>query len=316
MKSNLAFLTLLTLMLSACGAIDKESTPADSRFSSDPRLLTPLRLPDVSISIVKTAQIKTLDAFFVSGGSWTHSRIGAHSAIFVRHPQGNFLFDSGLGDHIDEQFKESMPFWLRPLMSYDKLKSARAMLADDPESKRIRMIILSHLHWDHASGIKDFPDAEIWTTQAEYKMAMDPHTPERAFIKSQYRGPAVKWKFIQFNDMPYENFSRSLDVYHDGSIVLVPLPGHTPGAIGMFLNLRSGKRFFFTGDTTWALEGFKKPAHKFWISSLIVDDNKAVTEQSILKVHRLMGEYPDMFIVPAHDNTVQSSIGFYPEIIH
>lgn len=316
MKANLACITLVMFILAGCGAIDEDESQANSGFSRDSRLLAPEHLTDVSFSIVKTARVKTLDALFVSGGSWTETRIGAHSAIFVRHPQGNFLFDSGLGDHIDEQFRVSMPFWLKPLMSYDKLKSARATLADNPEHNRIRMIILSHLHWDHAGGIKDFPAAEIWTTQAEYEMAMDPHTPERAFIKSQYQGPAIKWKFIRFNDTHYENFSRSLDVYHDGSIVLVPLPGHTPGAIGMFVNLRSGKRFFFTGDTTWALEGFKKPAHKFWIASLIVDDNKAVTEQSILKVHRLMREYPDMTIVPAHDNTVQSSIGFYPEFIH
>lgn len=316
MKLIFTYLTLTLFILTGCDAIDEGKVQANANFSKDLRLQTPERLPEVSLSIIKTAQLKTLDALFVSGGSWIKPRMGVHSAIFVRHPQGNFLFDSGLGEHVDEQFKASMPFWLKPLMSYDKLKSARTVLVNEPKDNKIRMIILSHLHWDHASGIKDFPAAEIWTTQAEYNMAMDPHTPERAFIKSQFDGPKINWHFIQFNNTPYENFKQSLDVYQDGSIVLVPLPGHTPGAIGMFVNLRSGKRLFFTGDTTWALEGFQKPAHKFWISSLLVDDSKSVTEQSILKVHKLMREYPAMNIVPAHDYNVQEALGFYPEFIH
>src|SRR5262249_38058217 len=49
---------------------------------------------------------------------------------------------------------------------------------------------------------------------------------------------------------------------NDGSVALAPLPGHTTGSTGVFVNLRSGKRYLFTGDLTWALEGFKLPAER------------------------------------------------------
>ena len=307
-----AFLLLPALAVFGCGAINVSQYSGDSAFAKDMRLQLPKRLPDVSFSIIKTAESKTLEAFFYSGGSWTTARVGAHSAILVRHPLGAFLFDTGLGNNVDEQFQENMPFWLKPFMAYQKFGSAQVLLAEEVKKNPIRTIILSHLHWDHASGINDFPDAEVWTTRQEYDWAMGPGAPEGRYIQSQFSGKEVKWRFIQFEQVPYENFEQSLDVFRDGSVVLVPLPGHAPGAIGMFVNLRSGKRLFAAGDTTWTLEGFQLPAHKFWISSLLVDHDKRETEQAILKVRRLMQEYPQMLIVPTHDEKAQGNIGFFP----
>jgi N-acyl homoserine lactone hydrolase len=44
-------------------------------------------------------------------------------------------------------------------------------------------------------------------------------------------------------------------VWGDGSIVLVPAPGHTPGSIVAFIALPTGKRYALIGDLTWQLEG-------------------------------------------------------------
>jgi glyoxylase-like metal-dependent hydrolase (beta-lactamase superfamily II) len=100
--------------------------------------------------------------------------------------------------------------------------------------------------------------------------------------------------------------------YGDGSIVFVPLPGHTPGSIGMFVNLRSGKRFFFIGDLTWALEGVELPAERPWISRKLVDRDEAQVRASIIKVHRLSKRYPELVIVPAHDRRVYDRIANFP----
>ncbi len=200
-------------------------------------------------------------------------------------------------------------------MAYQKHQSAQTLLVDEFKKHPLQRIILSRLHWDHASGIKDFPGAEIWTTKEEYEWAMSPKAPEGIYIHSQYSGADIKWRFIEFGRVAYENFDQSLDVFRDGSVVLVPLPGHTVSGIGMFVNLKSGKRFFFTGDTTWTVEGFQIPAHKFWISSLLVDQNKTEVERTILKVRRLMQAYPEMLVVPTHDDEAQRAIGFFPKFI-
>ena len=306
---------LSAFILTGCGSINDSLRPGDAPFVKDARLQKAADLPDVSLSIVKTAESHTREALFYAGGSWFKSRVGAHSAVLVKHPQRTLLFDTGLGNKADAQFDAGMPFWLKPFMAYDNHQSAQTLLVDETRTAPVQQIILSHLHWDHASGIKDFPDAEVWTTREEYEGAMRPDAPEEIYIPSQYSGQTIHWHFIQFEQRAYENFDRSLDVFHDGSVVLVPLPGHTLGAVGMFVNLRSGKRFFFTGDATWAVEGFQIPAHKFWASALLVDQDQQETARTVLKVRRLMHEYPEMVIVPTHDNKAQSAIGFFPKFI-
>lgn len=290
--------------------IDMGAYPA-AAFHRDPRLARPSELPPVSFAIVKTGGTNSVAALLYDGGNWLEPRMGAHAAILVKHAKAVFLFDTGLGIHVDAQFAK-LPFWLRPLMAYDLNGTARDQLA--AHNQEIHDIFVSHLHWDHASGIKDFPAANVWTTPIERETAKQVN-PGIGYINSQYDDDQIKWRDLQFVDAPYENFSQSVDYFGDGSVVFVPLPGHTPGSIGMFVNMRSGQRYFFTADTTWTLEGFQRPADKFWFSSAIVDQDKLKTRESIAKVNRLMAQYPKLVVVPAHDHRVQERIGFFPTFV-
>jgi len=49
-----------------------------------------------------------------------------------------------------------------------------------------------------------------------------------------------------FPDAPYNGFSRSLDVYGDGSVVLVPITERAQFRTGMIVNLPSGRKILFT----------------------------------------------------------------------
>lgn len=55
----------------------------------------------------------------------------------------------------------------------------------------------------------------------------------------------VTFERYDFNDGPYLGFERSCDFYGDGSMVIVPAPGHTPGSIVIFVTLPDGKRYAF-----------------------------------------------------------------------
>ena len=49
--------------------------------------------------------------------------------------------------------------------------------------------------------------------------------------------------------MPFDAIERQRDVFGDGRIVLVPLPGHTPGSIGALTQLDRSGRYLLAGDT-------------------------------------------------------------------
>ena len=260
-------------------------------------------------TLVKTSETETLDAFTVEGGDWTEKAIADHVAVLIEHHAATLLFDTGLGRQVDSQFQE-IPWWERKLLQYGPVQPVRDRL--DADGIRIDRILLSHTHWDHASGLADFPEVPVWAPYEEIEFSRIAVPP--AILPSQF-SHAVKWVPFAFQPEPFMGFPESLDLFGDRSLVLVPLSGHTPGSVGLFLTLDDGRRFFFTGDASWRLEGFTGPKEKFWFSRRLVDQDRDATRQVLEQVHALLEREPELVVVPAHDANVHKQLGFYPQWI-
>lgn len=258
-------------------------------------------------SLVKTAETKTLDAFTVEGGAWTEPAVANHMAVLIEHHAATLLFDTALGRQVDSQFDSEMPWYDKPLLQYGEVRPVRDQLERD--GVRVDRILLSHAHWDHASGLADFPEVPVWAPYAEIEFSQIATPP--AVLPSQFKH-RVKWVPYEFAPTPFLGFSESLDLFGDGSLVLVPLSGHTPGSVGLFITLEDGRQFFFSGDASWRLEGFTGPQEKFWISRRMVDHDRAATRAVLQQVHQLLQRKPALTVVPAHDARVQQQLGFYP----
>lgn len=261
-------------------------------------------------SLVKTAETETRDAFTIAGGSWTEKAIANHVAVLIEHHAATLLFDTSLGRQVDQQFEGEMPWYDKPLLRYGKVLPVRDQL--DRDGIKVDRVILSHAHWDHASGLADYPQLPVMAPYEEIEFSQIAAPP--AVLPSQFKH-GVNWMPFEFLPEAFEGFEQSLDLFGDGSLVLVPLDGHTPGSVGLFLTLEDGRRFFFTGDASWRLEGFSGPREKFWISRKMVDNDRERTWQQLEKVHRLMRLEPQLTVIPAHDEGVQRKLGYYPHWI-
>jgi len=301
--ASLIVILLLALLAYTFVPMKLDVDQTGNSFSTDNKP-DPANLPDVKVTLLKAGKMTSQQSFSWRGGKWGVTYESGMAAVLVEHPRMRFLYDAGFGANVDAH-AEAMPWLMQKLAKYEKETPAAEQLRQrgiTPET--IQAIYLSHSHWDHISGIEDFPGAEVRMPSAEL-----------AFIRA-HKYPGLvdqmidKWKVqtYEFSSGPYENFDRSLDLFGDGSVVLVPLPGHTDGSNGMFVNLRSGKRFLFTGDLTWAMEGFELPAERPWLARKLVDFDEAEVRRSIVKVHLLMRKYPDLVVVPAHDRRVHEQI--------
>ncbi len=267
----------------------------------------------VQFSIVHTGGTETQEGFVVSGGSFSKKVTVGYVGVLVRHGEESLLFDAGLGSQIEQQYNADMPWWAKPFFKYDgPVKPIRAQLAAEDLS-RLRFVVLSHAHWDHASGLSDFADLDIWVSHPELDFAHDSQSEVGGAWPSQVSSPKIRWREIDFTGPAYLGFTSSHDVFGDGTVILVPMYGHTPGSIGMIVNTSSGKQVLFCGDAVWNAAAIDQVRPKFLLARWLGDHDPDLTLDVIRQLHGLKQSHPALTIVPAHDGEVHRQLGFYPD---
>ena len=121
-----------------------------------------------------TGSFRTNFKQMVTGGESRPIKIPIPFSI-IRHPRGVVLFDAGLGRDCHEQVQG---WWLNRLFEsflpseFQPTEAAVSQLQQmgiSPES--VRTIVVSHLHYDHAGGIGDFPAATVVVARGEWENA-------------------------------------------------------------------------------------------------------------------------------------------------
>ena len=268
--------------------------------------------PTMALYALPTGITHRTAAFAVRGGSPLEARDFVMTAVLVTHPRGDVLVDTGLGRDIATQLA-TMPPWFRAMTRFERTRSAAEQLDDAHYDRhRLAAVVLTHAHWDHASGLPELAGTPVWVPSAERRFI-----EEGGAIMGLTRSfHGVAYVSYDFDGGPYLGFERSHDVYGDGSIVLVPAPGHTPGSVVVFLALPDGRRWALLGDLVWQLEGVTERAPRAWLNSLLGDDDPAAARTSLARIAAVAEAFPSMAMVPAHDRRGFSGMGTVSTIQH
>ena len=165
------------------------------------------------------------------------------------------------------------------------------------DRKYLRYILLTHAHWDHVSGVPDFPGVPVLVTVAEHRFIN-----EGGWLTVTARSMnASLLQDYAFDGGRYLGFDQSHDLYGDGSIVMVPAPGHTPGSVVVFVTLPSGARYAFVGDLVWQREGLLEREERPWLVSTALEDDPVALRQSLLRLSAIATRFPQITLVPSHD---------------
>ncbi|MCZ4058372.1 MBL fold metallo-hydrolase [Pantoea sp. LMR881] len=181
-----------------------------------------------------------------------------HCLLLETDAQGLILVDTGMGLQDIQRPADRLSGFFRVMnnIRYDKRLSAWQQVVDlgfRPDD--VRHIILTHLDFDHAGGITDFPQARIHLLQRELQSATNAQSwLRRQRYRPQQWGSRDGWRGYADGGERWFGFDavRAIDDLSD-DILLVPLPGHTPGHAGVAI--RHGQGWMLHGGDAWFYRG-------------------------------------------------------------
>ena len=231
----------------------------------------------------------------------------------LHHPdEGWILFDTGYSRHVEHEVQTGLerlyplvvPFTV-PIGAADQLRARGIDPAD------VRHVIISHLHPDHIGGLLDFPNATLHCPREAWRVnapAIGPARMRLAFmpglLPSDFHD-RVHW-IDGLTGSGAGPFPATGDLFGDGSVRLVELPGHAAGQIGAFVTVQADpepRRALLAADSCWLSRGFQELSEPSRITRLIIDDPHA-SRATLGRLHHLHTMDPSLVILPSHCPTV------------
>jgi N-acyl homoserine lactone hydrolase len=269
--------------------------------------------PVKAVSVISTGTVrirpehpygtrKPLYWWLLTSRQWTPPR--PVNVYVIEHANGLILFDTGQ-DRASVTDPSYFPGGVAGYLYHrlarfdigenDTLTAQLAALGYVPAD--VDTAIVSHLHQDHIGGLRELTGSELLVSAAEWAELAKPAPELRGFLHSHIQLPGLKWRQVSLeptDDPALAPFTESLDVMGDGSLMLLPTPGHTAGSMSLLVRRASRPPLLLAGDLTYGAEILQR-------GQLPGVGNRRRLAESSRKVLALARQQPGLVVLPAHD---------------
>lgn len=213
----------------------------------------------------------------------------------VEHRDGLVLFDTGQ-DRASVTDPAYFPDGAAGLV-YDRL--ARFDIAADQtltaqlagigyDIADVHTAVISHLHQDHIGGLRELRHANLVIANAEWETLAQPRPELRGLLPAHIDLPGLRWQRID----PAPGSGH--DMFGDGSMTLLPTPGHTPGSMSLLVRRPGKAPLLMVGDVTYN-------AHLLEEGHVPGVGVKRELRETNEDIRALARQYPGLVVLPAHD---------------
>lgn len=211
------------------------------------------------------------------------------SGVFlIRHPkQGYALFDTGYSlDMYNQGAIGKLYCRLNPTIVKKSDEIASQLRKDGIKPSDIRYVILSHLHPDHIGGVKFFPKAKVIISKESYDSYKNPRTKDLIMKGLLPKTFEQQLHVIDSQDMSVtKDGLQGLDLFKDGSLLVVRLPGHTSGHLGGY----APGKLLLAGDASWGQDLMSR-SHRMRFAARQVQHDYAQYNHTIEQIQKLQAK--------------------------
>lgn len=171
------------------------------------------------------------------------------SCALLRHAKANVLFDTGCHPSVPEDPQGrwgGLAKMMTPLMppGVNVLSSLKA-IGVEPDD--VDIVICSHLHPDHCGCNQFFKKAQFFIHARELQAARAEDAANTGYL-------AQEWD----HDLPTTVLDKPHDLFGNGRAVILPLPGHTPGTMGLRIELANCGSLLLASDAVSLLDNLEQ----------------------------------------------------------
>jgi glyoxylase-like metal-dependent hydrolase (beta-lactamase superfamily II) len=245
----------------------------------------------------------------LAGGTIRPVSFPAGFALITHPERGYILFDTGYSARFFQETSKLPALlyrWITPVIFKEEDSALNQLKRLGIEAEEIRFIILSHFHGDHIAGLRDFPAAAILYKGEAYNAVKG--LGAFAAVKAAYLPGLLPGDFAErsllMEDAARRTLSREFpfehgyDLFGDGSLIAVDVPGHAAGQIGLFLTTDAGPHFL-CADAVWSSRAYRERRKPHAAARLIMSSPEQY-EDSFQRLCSLHEQYPHIEIVPSH----------------
>jgi glyoxylase-like metal-dependent hydrolase (beta-lactamase superfamily II) len=222
-----------------------------------------------------SAVVRVPERLVLRGGRWAQIDLAVRYGLFRHDLSGICLIDTGYSERVTRGTR-SLPLTiyaaaLRPCLTADALP-ARA--------REVNTILLTHLHADHVSALRDYPEAQLIGDLAALDhflrlgaFGRTRHGVFRELLPGDLRARLTPLESLPLVDAPL-GLGPARDIFGDGEVLAVPLPGHMKGHTG-YLFVRQSPPLLYAGDADWLAQAIREHRSPGAPARWILDDEDA-----------------------------------------
>jgi glyoxylase-like metal-dependent hydrolase (beta-lactamase superfamily II) len=218
----------------------------------------------------------------------------------IEHPDGVILVDTGETARAMDPghfacspgdaffYTRNLRFAVRP---EDEVGPQLRRIGIEPET--VRCVVMTHLHSDHAGGLPHLARSPVIVSAIDAQ-------GHRGTLACRF--PAgLRWQAVAHDGPPLGPFPGSHALTRDGSVCLLPTPGHSPGHQSVLLR-DGGLHWLFAGDAVFDLGQVERDE----IAGIAED--AAAARLTVARIRDLLARAPTL-LLPAHDPAARDRLG-------